>query len=163
MKQEEWLAHYIESAFAGVTLGDGIDIYAAQSADDYGNAAEDELSLTAERLDWRRVPANVLFPRFWAVTFLDASGFRFYAPAIMTAVLLQPDDPNDGCLLSWFLLNLSTSRDGIIKGVEFNTLFTPRQRAALIRFLKHLVHNCGHGADSDAARRLRDIQTRSGA
>jgi hypothetical protein len=56
MSQKQWLVQYIESTFAGVTLDGGIDIYAAQSMDDYGNPEEDRLSLVAERHDWRRVP-----------------------------------------------------------------------------------------------------------
>ncbi|WP_147867748.1 DUF6714 family protein [Stieleria maiorica] len=72
MTQEQWLENYIESCFAGVSLGAGRDIYAAQSMDDYGNPDEDRLSSSAERHDWRRVPRDDLFPRFWAVTLLDA-------------------------------------------------------------------------------------------
>jgi len=161
MKQEQWLVEYIDSAFAGVKLGDGRDLYAAQSADQYGNPDEDHLSLTAERLDWRRVPADDLFPRYDGVTFLDAHGFRFYAPAIMTALLLQPR-PGE-CLYDWFLFNLRITKAGIIKGVHFNELFTSRQRAALIRFLKYLVYNREWPSlpDGDAASRLREIQTRT--
>jgi hypothetical protein len=160
MNQQEWLTNYIESAFADVTLGDGIDIYAAQSLDDYGNSEEDRLSISAERSDWRRVPHEDLFPRFWAVTFLDAPGFRFYAPAIMTA-LLQPHDPGE-CLCSWFLANLQITKDGTIKGVQFKDLFSPRQRAAIVRFLKYLVNNTGPCGDtSEAARRLKQIQART--
>jgi hypothetical protein len=160
MTQEEWLARYIDSAFEGVTLGDGIDIYAAQSLDSYGDPDEDRLSLTAERTDWRRVPHEDLFPRFWALTFLDSAGFRFYTPATMTA-LLQPHDSGE-CLSSWFLCNLHVTKDGLIKGVHFSTLFSQRQRAALIRFLKYLNYNCGRpGSDGEAFRRLHEIQTRT--
>lgn len=160
MNQQEWLANYIESAFVGVTLGDGIDIYAAESLDQYGNAEEDRLSLSAERNDWRRVPHEDLFPRSWAVTFLDPLGFRFYAPAIMTA-LLRTHDPGE-CLCSSFLANLQITKEGLIKGVQFNDLFSLRQRAAIVRFLKYLVHNTGPCGDtSEAARRLKQIQART--
>ena len=161
MTQEKWLTDYIASAFAGVSLEDGIDIYAAQSMDDYGNPDEDRRSKTAERHDWRRVPHDDLFPRFWAVTFLDAKGFRFYAPAIMTA-LLKPHNPPGECLSSWFFFDLKVSEEGLIKGVPFNELFNNRQRAAFIRFLKYLVYNGPRGSeDGDAAWRLWDIQTRT--
>ncbi|MEM8672075.1 MAG: DUF6714 family protein [Planctomycetota bacterium] len=160
MTQEQWLAQYIASCFAGVTLGNGIDLYAAQSMDDHGNPDEDHLSLSAERHDWRRVPSDDLFPRFWAVTFLDALGFRFYTPAIMTA-LLQPDDPGE-CLSSWFLANLSITQQGTIKEVPFNTLFTARHKAALMRFLKYAIYNRSRRFDTDVAiHRMNEIQARS--
>ena len=91
MTQTDWLVDYIAKVFDGVTLEDGIDIHAAQSLDDYGNEVEDRLSLTAERNDWRRIKIDTLEPRFWAVTFLDAKGLRFYAPAIMTELLKHGD------------------------------------------------------------------------
>lgn len=158
MKQEQWLVNYIELAFTDVTLGDGIDIYAAQSLDDYGNPKEDLLSLTAEREDWRRVPDYDLITRFWAVTFLDALGFRFYTPAIMRLMLL-PDGDSGGCLTSWFLMHLSVSEDGLIKGVHFNSLFSSRQRAAIIRFLKFLIHHRVDCEGCEPSRRLSEIQT----
>lgn len=119
-------------------------------------------SLPRQRGEVRwRVAADVLFPRFWALTFLDAWGFRFYAPAVMTA-LLGPREPGE-CLSQWFLCNLSIARNGTVKGVPFDELFNARQRAALVRFLKYLIHHRARefGGDSDAARRLIEIQSRT--
>jgi hypothetical protein len=160
VNQEAWLSNYISSAFAGVTLGEGIDLYAAVSLDDYGNPDEDRLSLAAERNDWRLVPEDDLFPRFGAVTFLDAQGFRFYAPAIMIAVIANPDRRGE---FSSFLLNLAISDTGSIKGINFNSLFTPLQRAAVIRFLKYMAYNRGYGTGNAdiAAQRLEEIRTRT--
>jgi hypothetical protein len=160
MTQEVWLSRYIAAAFSDVSLEDGIDIYAAESLDDYGNPEEDQRSLTVDRQDWRSVPHEELFPRFSAITFLDAKGFRFYTPAIMTALLL-PHDPGE-CLSSWFLFNLKITKDGAIKGMQFNELFSQRQRAALIRFLKYVIYNRPKifNAD-DAVRRLSEIQAQA--
>lgn len=162
MKQEEWLTRYITCAFAGVTLGDGIDLYAAESLDDYGNPSEDQLSLAAEKNDWRLVPPNDLFPRFGALTFLDAAGFRFYAPAVMIAILSNPDR-HDECLSSWFLLTLAVDETGSIKDVSFNSLFTLHQRAALVRFLKYIIHHWAYGTGDAglAGQRLEEIQSRT--
>lgn len=160
MTQEQWLTQYITDAFAGVRLDDGIDIHAAESMDDYGNPEEDRLSQDTERNDWRRVSAEILCPRHCAVTFLDAVGFRFYTPAIMTTIINRGDDT--GLLLDAFLWNLKVTIHGTIKDVNFNDLFTTPQRAALIRFLKYLVHHgCGWSDDGDAKRRLDEIQTRT--
>jgi hypothetical protein len=168
MTQEEWLLKYIESAFADVALGGGIDIYAAQSMDDYGNPDEDRRSQSAERNDWRKVPHEDLAPRFWAITFLDERGLRFYAPAIMTAVLQGAD--TTGCLLDWFLSKLHVTQGGLLHFAEvhvhFREVFNDRQRAAIIRFLKYLTYN-GPGpmnateTRGGPAHRLAEIQSRT--
>ena len=157
MTQEDWLIDYIESAFAGVSLGDGIDLYAAQSMDHYGCPEEDALSRTAERIDWRRVPAEDLSPRFWAITFLDAKGFRFYAPAIMTAIVRGSDQT--GLLLDFFIWSLDTSPHGTLKDVPLRELFSQQQTAAIVRFLKYLIHNASDRKEvSDEERCLSAIQ-----
>lgn len=161
MTQVEWLVNYIAKAYAGVTLNGGIDIHAAQSMDDYGNPEEDRLSKTAERNDWRRVKIQTLQPRFWAITFLDAKGFRFYAPAIMTELLNHGDATNN--LSAWFLNALAVTPAGVIKGVRFDELFDSAQRAAIIRYLKYVVDNSPSLDNGDAKKRLRDIQARTGA
>lgn len=160
VNQEQWLTQYIELCFADVTLGPGRDLYAAQSAADYGNPAEDRLSLGAERLDWRRIPAGDLFARWEAVTFLDPEGFRFYAPAITTALIVDPGRKAT-MLQMRFLFNLKITTKGKIKSVPFSTPFTDRHRAALIRFLKYLVHNCKGEPSEDAVRVLKEFQTRT--
>ena len=159
MTQTEWLIEYIGKAFTGVTLGDGIDIHAAQSMDDYGNPEEDQLSRNAERTDWRRVDYKILQPRFWAITFLDANGFRFYTPAIMTELLKHGDETNN--LSAWLLHALAVTPAGKIKDVNFDDLFNASQRAAIIRYLKHVVHNNPLLDNGDAEKRLTDIQTRT--
>jgi hypothetical protein len=141
-------------------LDGGIDIHAAQSMDDYGNPEEDRLSQTAECKDWQRVQISILQQRFWAITFLDAKGFRFYAPAIMTELLRHGDATNN--LSAWFLYGLAVTPKGEIKDVPFDGLFNSAQRAAIIRYLKHVVHNAPSLDNGDAEKRLRDIQTRTG-
>ena len=160
MTQEEWLTQYIASAFVGVQLEDGIDIHAAESRDYVGNLDEDRLSLTAERIDWRRVRSDILYRRHCAMTYLDATGFRFYTPAIMTSVMQH--EAEDGMLLGHFLFNLKVTIHGKIKNVPFVDLFTKHQRAAIIRFLKYLIHHGGPGRnDCDAKDRLDEIQNRT--
>jgi hypothetical protein len=159
MTQTDWLVDYITNAFAGVTLDDGIDIHAAQSLDDYGNPEEDRLSQTAQRADWRCVELPTLLPRFSAITFLDAKGLRFYAPAIMTELLRHGDEK--GNLSAVFLHALAVTPAGMIKGEQFDQLFDSSQRAAIIRYLKHVVYNDPSLDNGDAEKRLRDIQART--
>jgi len=172
MTQEEWLLKYIESAFEEVTLNDGVDIYAAQSLNDYGNPDEDRRSRSAERNDWRKIPLEDLSPRFCAIVFLDVQGLRFYAPAIMTALLQRAD--TSGFLLDWFVSKLHVTQDGLLhfaearlqKHVHFREVFNDRQRAAIIRFLKYLTYNTPGpvelaGMRGGPAHRLAEIQSRT--
>ncbi len=156
--QVDWLIEYVNKAFSSVALEDGLDIHAAQSMDEYGDPEENRLSLSAERKDWRRIDNNLLIPRFWAITFLDAKGFRFYTPAIMTTVLTHREPT--GNLASWFLSGMSIDESGRLKGVKFDELFDNSQRAAIVRFLKHLVYNHRSGC-SEAKERLDEIQSRT--
>ncbi|SFJ27827.1 DUF6714 family protein [Planctomicrobium piriforme] len=139
IKQEEWLLRYIEDAFEHVSLSGGIDIHRAQSMDDYGNMVEDQLAKYTEVIDWRRVPVTILNERPFAVTFLDAHGFRFYAPAIMTMIVNKADVNSN--LEDSFICNLQVDVHGQIKGVPFHSLFSVKQRAAIVRFLKFQIHH----------------------
>ena len=160
MTQVEWLVDYLATVFAHVTLDGGIDIHAAQSMDDYRNLEEDRLSGTAECNDWQRVQILTLQPRFSAITFLDAKGFRFYTPAIMKQLLIHGDCTNN--LSASFLNGLAVTPAGMIKDVLFDELFNSAQRAAIIRYLKHVLHNAPSLDNGEAEKRLRDIQTRTG-
>ena len=139
MTREQELAARIARVFSRVTLGAGIDIHAAQSLDDHGNPEEDRLSGMAEREDWRRVRAEILYPRYTAVTFLDAAGFRFYTPAILTALLSEPQ-PGEMLSEAWLSNSKVSHRDGMIKGVPLTDLFNKSQRAAVVRFLKYATY-----------------------
>lgn len=94
-QMEQWLVHCqrgdalipeIERAFAGVRLEDGIGLLEAEGIDDYAGPDEvRRLRQLDERKDWRRIPNERILNAFWAITFLDAKGFRFHAPALMIA------------------------------------------------------------------------------
>ncbi len=84
-----------------VSLCNGVDIYAAASAD-WLEPLEDALSRRAERIDWRRVPPSHLHARDYALSYLDATGYRFYMPAIMTTMLCNEDSRGNYLSLSCF-------------------------------------------------------------
>jgi len=92
---EKWLVHCqrgdalipeIKRAFAGVRLEDGIGLREAEGIDDYAGPEElRRLRQLDEKEDWRRIPNELLLHYCWAITFLDAKGLRFHAPALMIA------------------------------------------------------------------------------
>ncbi|MCC9641606.1 hypothetical protein LOC71_04920 [Rhodopirellula sp. JC740] len=136
----KWLADYIEHAFRGVALDRGTSIYCAESIDDYGNPAEDELDKIAERIDWRRVPKAHLLTRNWALHHLDANGFRIYTPAIMTMMIDVENRSSD--LMNTFLFRISRMQGDCMTGDDrFRDIFNASQRAAIVRFLKFASYN----------------------
>ena len=74
--------------------------------------------------------------------------------------LIDKDDEH-GLLSDAFLWNLKITRQGKIKEVNFDQLFNKFQRAAIIRFLKYLIHHNRKWQDSDAQQRLDEIQNRT--
>jgi hypothetical protein len=150
----QWLIAYIEHAFRGVELDGGVTIYEGQSLDWYGDASEILLDATAERIDWRRVPPADLQCRHSALSFVDAAGFRFYTPAVMTVIVRDQDE--NGMLTDAFLFQLigirSTCR---FRETSYCELFNASQRAAIIRFLKFMAFNIrGFGQNEEIRKSL---------
>ncbi len=82
------LIEQIASAFAGVTLEDGIGLWESDGIDDYRGADEIRaLRAKDEKTDWRRISADDLNYCNAAPSFLDARGLYFHTPAFMTAEL----------------------------------------------------------------------------
>jgi hypothetical protein len=139
MTQEEWLCDYIERAFEKVQLGNGRTIHHAQSLENYGNCIEDQLAQWTERTDWRRVQAKTLLDRLDAILFLDAEGFRFYLPALMTIIIKNSDV--DEWLVESVISRLNVDSKGTINGMPFRSIFSVHQKAAIVRFLKYVIHH----------------------
>jgi len=147
----QWLIAYIEHAFRGVKLDGGLTIYEGESRDRYGDEAEMCLDTTAERMDWRRVPVADLPCRHAALSFIDAAGFRFYTPAIMTVIVSGHD--GNGILTDAFLFHLHGIRSSCrVRETPYCELFNASQRAAIIRFLKFLAFS-SRGCNGDDALR----------
>ncbi len=84
----EELCERIKDAFAGVKLGNGIGLWEAKALDYLESPkVRARYRLRDEAEDWTRIPDRVLNQRHASPSFLDAEGFRFYMPAIMSATL----------------------------------------------------------------------------
>jgi hypothetical protein len=148
---KQWLIDYIAFAFRRVSLGDGVDIYAAASAEWYGEPSEDALSRCAERIDWQRVPPTHLHARDYALSYLDAPGHRFYMPAIMTTMLRDEDDR--GNLSESFMFHLERMAGSCgYHPSHVCDLLNRSQRSAIRRFLKYQIYNCRRRFDHDRLR-----------
>ena len=149
---QRWLVDYIAQAFHDVHLDGGMTIYTGESHDRYGDAEEYRKSMTAERYDWRCVPVPDLLERHCSLSYLDANGFRYYTPAILTIVVRDLD--SRGMLTDSFLFHLHNIRSSCrVRDTPYCMLYNRSQHAAIIRFVKYLVHNVPGGGLDEAMRK----------
>src|ERR1035438_849707 len=87
--KREAVTDAIQTAFKGVTLGQGISLRQAEMIDrtrDSVTPSEYRALLSGEVTnDWSRVPLIELERDY--IAHLDARGFRYYVPALMLSVL----------------------------------------------------------------------------
>ncbi|HEX8913130.1 MAG TPA: DUF6714 family protein [Humisphaera sp.] len=140
----------IESAFATVTLGDGITIHEARALDDYEDAR------AARAVDchvrWQDISDNTLRALNDVHCFLDDAGYRYYTPAYMRWVLRHLDDETDDHRsLDWsFMYSLDPGFDA--SRHRRMATFDAAQRTAVCLFLRHLVRAAGgHRDDAEQA------------
>ena len=83
----------IETAFAGVQLGEGISLREADVIDDYGTD-EERLAARAqdEVSDWRKISDELIEQHSYALCFMDPKGLRFHLPAHMRFTLRRYRD-----------------------------------------------------------------------
>jgi|GEM_PF-1985001 hypothetical protein len=152
----QWLIRYIEHAFRGVALKEGVTLYEAKYLADYGfSQMELELSKQAERLDWKRVPVDHLFERTDAIFFMNSAAKKFYSPAIMRAVLME--GVRNGVMYASFLLDLRSFVEAKIENdVPFSHLYNAAQRAAIVRFCKFAAFNAPRELGREVPLRILD-------
>jgi hypothetical protein len=139
----------IESAFAGVTLGDGIGVFEAWAID--RNASDKELKKARERdcrNDWKEISESDLEEHYSALCFMDDDGVRFSLPAYMRFALRNYDKSQS---LSVDAAIHALER-GLVPAVNGLTIFTASQQAAIARFLRFMVVDVGDDwVDADTA------------
>ena len=151
IKIQDWLKSYITTAFANVTLDGGVDIHTAKFRDSYCfDIEEQRRAAGCERSDWRNVDA-------WVLPFLDANGFRFYLPVMMIDIIENERGSN---LPDTLFCNLKIDVNGLVKDHPFTKVFNRSQRAAIVRFLKFLIHNRGWRPDGEAGKLLKRLTQR---
>jgi len=131
MKKEDVIKE-IESAFLGVSLGNGIGLWEAQAIDDYESK---EVQLKNRRRDekdnWRLLTYTELQRCHSSLSFFDADGMRFHLPAYIIASLNNKvDDP---------IFHL-TQLDDYAKSKL--TTINNTQKQAIITYLKWCLEQC---------------------
>lgn len=92
---KETVLNEMKSAFAGVTLGNGIGLWEAQAIDDYESKQVQKRNRGKdEKEDWSRLSYDELQGCHSSLSFFDAEGMRFHLPAYIVASLdNKVDDP----------------------------------------------------------------------
>ena len=118
-QQLDQLRQKIESAFAGVTLQEGIGLYEAQGIDDYASQAQC-LAYRAkdEKLNWHNISINDLNRCNSSLSFFDAQGMLFHLPAFLLASL-NGDYLHD---LTFRLIHLSVDREKNLAYLMLNSV-----------------------------------------
>ncbi len=134
----------ISSAFADVTLSDGITLHQARAIDDYESKA-DQIAVRVNDLEqrWQELPDDKLCSFDDVFNFLDEKGWVFYIPAYMIWVLRHLDDEFDSphAGLEYMAIYSIIFRD------ERSALLTPGQGRAVCRFLCYLARHAPYHKD----------------
>jgi hypothetical protein len=85
----------VETAFSGVTLGEGIGLFEAQALDDYETEeVQKQRRKDDEKINWKSTPYDVLHNCHSSLSFFDADGMRFHLPAyIIGSIKGEVDNP----------------------------------------------------------------------
>lgn len=139
---KETVAHHIKSAFAEVTLGNGIGLWEAQAIDDYETEEVQQRNRDRdEKEQWSRLSCKDLQRCHSSLSFFDAEGMRFHVPAYIVASLEnQVNDP---------LFHL-TQLDDYAKSQL--TALNPVQRQAIAMYLTWCLEQAEYNFDHPAIR-----------
>jgi hypothetical protein len=129
------LCAQIGSAFAGVTLGNGVGLSEALALDDYADEAICAACRARdEKNDWSKIPYEELHD---SLAFFDSEGMRFHLPAYMVGELSVAAVHSP----VWTLTNFDRLP---MKGIS---LLSSVQRDAVRAFLEFVCDNPDHAAD----------------
>ncbi len=116
------------SAFAGVSLGDGVGLWEAQAIDDYESGDVRQAARARDaKDDWASIPTADLAACESSLSFFDPPGMRFHIPAFMLAEL--DGDLNVGSTI----YSLTSVYDDY--GLQQLSGLSPEQRATVCEFL----------------------------
>jgi hypothetical protein len=140
------LLNLVQRAFEGIELGNGISLRETDVIDNYGGEkARKAAKLQDERRNWTAIPYEDIARYHWAYSWLDAEGFRYYLPAVMSWAIEESSkwDFDDSSLSSvLYCLTPHQRRRTTVRDDHFHaliSLLSPPQRQAVQQFLWWLV------------------------
>lgn len=134
----------IEAAFGDLRRGDGMRIYDAELADDYGHESEHSAAIrdvTYQR--WQEIPGSMIGDFSSVLSFFDPPGLRFHMAAYMTWSLTDPEAPSSNSVDSTlFALDLPGEGDDLRPWVlERFAMFDEAQSHAVALFLRFVGYH----------------------
>jgi hypothetical protein len=141
----------IVAAFGEMQREDGVSLHEADALNNYG-VEEDPARARAVDTEhhWWEVPDAHMERLYWAHSYFDAKGFRYYLPAYMTWALRVLPEPNANTTsLDSLLYTLTPSEEPPESNWLFQkqvALLTSEQCKAICSFLQYLVrYGDGYG------------------
>ena len=150
-KRSAALIAQIRTAFAGVTRWGGVSLHEADVIDGYGSRQQRK---TARELDtdcaWWEVPDADIERYHWILSFLDATGFRYYIAAYMTWTLKHYEaSASMSADMTIYALDCGESTSDYRR--QFFMLFNREQSEAVCAFLRFMEGDKAGVADTDSA------------
>ncbi len=145
----------IEDAFGDLRRGDGMRIYDAELADDYGH--ESERAAAIRDLDyqrWQAIPGEVIEEFYSVLSFFDPPGLRFHMAAYMTWSM-DHAETSRSCTpdFTLYALDLEGKSDDLREwALKRFAAFDADQSRAVALFLRYMGFHAGDIVDWQAAR-----------
>ncbi len=142
----------ITAAFLDVERGSGVSLHEADVIDDYGSNEE---RAAARLLDpeerWQDVPEIEIARHHSRISFLDAEGFCYYAPAYMLWALKYHKTPGSASDFVFHAFNPRPNTDLHKYKMDRFALFTMKQSQAICGFFQFIKEYGEDSFDKDDA------------
>lgn len=155
---KEQIIQLITKAFADVKLGNGISLEQVKIMDEssIGDPIKKVPSVDSER-HWSEIPSEIL-RKYWALSYLDNEGFRYYIPAFMIQELkdFKQDEPY---VRSGIIFQLYPNKKHQWDfSINRYSLLTPKMKQATYYFLQFFAENLPWGTEdkTNAERAIRN-------
>lgn len=147
---QEFLIRLIETAFAGVMLGDGVSIRQADAIDDYKSERDQLQARKLDQLDsWMNVSDADIEHYPCVLAFMDEQGLLFHIPAYMRFAVRHLYDSN--------AISIDFTIYSLMHDYWKKVKLTAEQRDAIVKFLAFMSERDDY-ADGTAARKaLEDV------
>ncbi|KQV60042.1 hypothetical protein ASC95_00750 [Pelomonas sp. Root1217] len=139
MNRRDRVLQQIHEAFRDVRLGDGVTLHEALAIDDGASATERQ---AARRLDtaqhWQDVPDEHLGRHEAVLSFLDLTGYVFYAPAYMCWLLRTGHATEWNSAAEAQLAFPAQGRRDSDRWLQPHEIFSPSQCQAIAMYLLYV-------------------------
>jgi len=147
---QDILISIIETAFAGVNLGDGISIRQADAVDDYKCERDQLQARKLDELDfWMNIPEADIEHFYWVLAFMDEKGLLFHIPAYMRFSVRHLYDSN--------AFSIDCTIYSLMHDHWKTMKLTVEQREAIVNFLVFMSERDDYADGTAAKKALKEV------